>query len=148
MLAVWTTMTACESRGDESSAEPGATTQGAFPNPVEARDVRPTSTRLGEAPEPVSPVGSAEFDHFPRHTVLVWRDVPGAQSYIVEISYCSSGQPCEDSTSTVLGRAAARGNAYAFDFVGANHGRWRVQAVDSTGAAGPLSSWSGFRYRR
>jgi len=33
-------------------------------------------------------------------------------------------------------------------FVGAQPGRWRVQAVDGAGKAGSMSEWREFRYTR
>jgi hypothetical protein len=118
-----------------------------FPGAVSDEVRHPSSTRITVAPIPASPPEGAAFDHFPRFTVLTWNDVAPARSYLVEVEYCRQGG-CVDSTALRLGRAEARGNAYAFDFVGAQPGRWRVRALDSTGAAGPPSSWMSFIHKR
>jgi len=40
------------------------------------------------------------------------------------------------------------GTTCRFSFVGAQPGRWRVQAVDGMGNAGPTSAWSYFKFTR
>lgn len=144
MSAIVTLLAACSAENRGEVRDPN---RGQFPGGISDDVSFPTSNLISAAPSPVSPPDGARYDHFPRHTVVVWTHVPGATSYLVEIQFCPS-TGCSDSTATRLGRATAYGNAFGFDFVGSQPGRWRVQGIDSSGAVGPLSAWSGFTYQR
>jgi hypothetical protein len=144
IASLFALLPACSSPAADSPDTGSA--EARFPNPILDDSARAQSTAVS-APVPMSPPDSATFEYFPRHTVLSWSDVPRARSYIVEVQICSA-TACNDSVARPLGKARAFGNAYAFDFVGANAGRWRVQAVDSAGAVSPPSAWSHFAHRR
>ena len=94
------------------------------------------------APTPRSPRHGAIFDDFPRRTVLQWSAVPTATAYQLEIQYSSRGK------WSALTKPKVRGTSHSFNFVGAQPGRWRVHAIDSTEEAGEWSEWQEFRYTR
>ena len=98
------------------------------------------------APRPVAPPNGTVFNHYPRETVLQWEAAPGAASYKVEIDFRSNNWASETGQSQI--QAGVRTTHYAFDFVGAQPGRWRVWAVDADDREGPKSQWWEFRYSR
>lgn len=121
----------------------------------------PASLAVGNAPaQPIS-IGAAtlaavtlaspedghRFSSFPRTTTLTWHAVPGATHYKVEVEYAS---PAPGGGTTWLPLTALRvpGTSATFDFVGRQPGRWRVTALDASGAhqASPPSAWRGFIY--
>jgi hypothetical protein len=97
-------------------------------------------------PIAISPADGQRYARFPRTTTLSWQGVPGATSYRVEIDYSwpSAGQPAWSPQV----RDQTEATAYTFDFVGSQPGRWRITALDSTGARAesPPSAWRGFDY--
>jgi hypothetical protein len=100
------------------------------------------------APPLVSPADGAEFDIFPRTTVLDWESVPGATGYVVYVDRYGC-EPYTDWCSAFgWGYLSQHTNdtTWQFDFVGSGSGRWRVAAVGSDGRAGPFSEWRGFMY--
>jgi hypothetical protein len=62
---------------------------------------------------------------------------------MVEVQYCETSN-CSVAHDLLFQRVNT--SAHTFSFVGAQPGRWRAWAVDSTGAGGVASGWSGFRY--
>jgi len=101
------------------------------------------------APAPKSPKHRAVFSHYPRRTVLEWSPVRGAKSYRVEIDVSSGGRwGMESRNKSFYGVKTVQGTRYTFNFVGAQPGRWRVWAVDSSGREGVATSWQEFRYTR
>jgi WD40 repeat protein/TPR repeat protein len=118
----------------------GNPTAGASPG------VAPQANASLAVPQQVSPAEGRVFDDYPRHTTLEWTTVAGAASYGVEVDmfaerWCSQAPPCRTLRSTGLTTTS-----YAFDFFGAQPGRWRVWAIDDTGREGPVSAWRTFRY--
>jgi hypothetical protein len=101
---------------------------------------------LAAAPTPLSPADGSVFSIFPRTTTLTWSAVAGATSYVLEIEFC---QPPDISTCPSTGSpytpVTLTGTSYTFDFVGAQPGRWRVQAVNAGGSTG-FSAWTHFIY--
>jgi hypothetical protein len=98
------------------------------------------------APDLLSPDDGATFDHFPRHTVLAWRTVPGAVTYEAEVQClhcCGRGRWCPDERAQDL-----TSPQFSFRFTGAQPGRWRVRAVTDKGVAGHWSEWREFEYLR
>jgi hypothetical protein len=97
------------------------------------------------APQAQSPADGAVFNVFPRKTALRWSSPPGAVGYLVQVQH-------EDPTSPTGWRPLllrrVPDTAIAFDFVGAQAGRWRVWAIDESGLAGPSTAWMKFRYLR
>jgi hypothetical protein len=80
--------------------------------------------------------------------------VPGDTAYLqygVEIDCyhcCESNRWCTDVGETWRVEQVS-GTSYTFDYVGAQPGRWRVWAIDtSTGAQSPKSGWWEFEYLR
>jgi hypothetical protein len=106
----------------------------------------PVSATLA-APKLVSPPDGAVFGTFPRETTVVWGEVPGAAAYIVEWDY-KDGPAWASERSGQFGSIRATEPAATFRFIGAQPGRWRVWAMDASGAAGPKSEWREFRYTR
>ena len=89
----------------------------------------------------VSPANNTVFYHYPRNTTLAWKLVAGADSYLVEIQYYSDGWHnwYNETVSSAL---------YTFSFIGDQPERWRVTALDGTGAwnDSTLSNWWTFDY--
>jgi len=102
-----------------------------------------TTAAVLRAPVQVSPANGRVFNRFPRSTVLNWNSVPGAVAYRVEVQYFSSGRW---SVNYINKRVST--SQYAFTFVGAQRGRWRVWAISGNGTAGRKSPWRTFRYTR
>jgi hypothetical protein len=95
-------------------------------------------------PTLVLPADGAVFDIYPRTTILTWDSVPYADSYLVEVQ----GQNDVDLQWWNWRSDTVTGTSYTFDFAGAQPGRWRVTALDSTGirASSDPSDWWGFSY--
>lgn len=103
------------------------------------------------APQPLSPANQSRFSHYPRNLTLRWKAVANAKSYTVEIdclNCCARGKWCSDIGKTFKRIPSLTSTQYKFQFVGAQAGRWRVQAVDRNGKAGKQSQWSNFRFTR
>lgn len=91
-----------------------------------------------DTPILVSPANNITFYHYPRNTTLAWKPVAGADSYLVELQYYSHGWYAwySDTVSSA---------SYTFSFIGDQPGRWRVTALDSTGAwndSAPSDWWT------
>ncbi len=113
--------------------------------PSMSAGVSPRESAALGAPQLLSPPDGAVFNAFPRTTTVTWSPVPGAAAYVVEWDYqYRSVWASEDNHA--LGTMRVTSPAATFGFVGAQPGRWRVHAVDATGAAGPKSEWRLFRY--
>jgi hypothetical protein len=103
------------------------------------------------APVQLAPANGAVFNNYPRKTTLVWKPVPGAAKYAVEIdcmSCCQAGKWCTDAGTTWKVVQNINANQYTFDFVGAQPGRWRVWAIGPNNQPGPKSPWWEFRYTK
>jgi hypothetical protein len=105
------------------------------------------------APVQVSPDDAAEFNFYPRKTILRWEGVSGAISYRVEIDYCDGRvkgrRSCVDPQPHYIeghNPTNTRATSYEFNFVGAQPGRWRVWALDEKGEEGFKSPWRTFFY--
>jgi tetratricopeptide (TPR) repeat protein len=100
------------------------------------------------APKLVSPAAGTVFSIYPRETALVWSEVPGAMSYVVEWDYKGSDAWASEQrgTSGVMIRSAT--TTAAFNFIGAQAGRWRVWGVDANGMEGTKSEWREFSYAK
>jgi hypothetical protein len=97
-------------------------------------------------PALISPAEGARFWHYPRTTTLVWKAVPGASQYQIEIDHGvkeASGIAWQGSYYTFV-----TGTSHTFDFVGSQPGRWRVTALDTTQAYQPSkpSPWHTFDF--
>lgn len=103
------------------------------------------------APQLISPANQSRFSHYPRNLTLRWKAIANAKSYTVEIdclNCCARGKWCSDIGKTFKRIPSLTSTQYKFQFVGAQAGRWRVQAVDRNGKAGKQSQWSNFRFTR
>lgn len=105
------------------------------------------------APVQTGPDDNAEFDHYPRRTLLKWQPVEGANSYRIEIDYCQGAlkdrRSCIDPQphhNTGRDSTGINTTIYEFNFVGAQPGRWRVWAIDKKGQEGFKSPWRTFFY--
>lgn len=99
-------------------------------------------------PIQLSPADGSIFDHYPRTTTLEWEDV-GAMSYTVEIDCyhcCGNNQWCTDIGETWKIKPDIRTTSYAFNYVGAQPGRWRVWAVNANDQESVKSGWWYFEY--
>lgn len=102
-------------------------------------------------PKLISPADNSTFTHYPRTLRLRWRPVNTAVSYNVEIdcmNCCARRKWCSDVGRKFKQVNDLKDTSYKFNFVGAQPGRWRVQAVDVNGKSGLYSQWSGFKFTR
>lgn len=103
------------------------------------------------APQIISPRNNSTFNHYPRTLTLRWKPISNAVNYNVEIdcrNCCASGKWCADVDRIFKHVEALQNTYYKFNFVGAQPGRWRVQAVDNKGIKGRHSQWNYFRFTR
>ena len=92
----------------------------------------------------------SEFEIYPRVTSLKWKAVDGAVGYLVEIMACSSSNPANCFSHPMIEQTTRETTEteYTFNFIGAQPGKWRVMAVDSTGKPGMPSGWWAFSYKK
>ncbi len=102
------------------------------------------------APVPQSPASGSEFDIYPRVTTLKWQSVDGAARYLVEIMACSSSNPANCFSHPMIEQTTRETTSteYVFNFIGAQPGKWRVMAIDSSGKTGMPSDWWTFSYKK
>lgn len=96
-----------------------------------------------------SPGNLATFDHWPRATTIVWLAVDDSSrpvTYNVEIEYWGKNTSNWYSDVTNYCSHITTELSCSFNFVGAQPGRWRVQAVDAAGNKGAFSAWRVFEY--
>ena len=98
------------------------------------------------APSLLSPAPGTVFGHFPRDTMLVWGEVPGAVSYVVEWDYKGADTWASEQRGTQGALIKTTQPVANFKFIGAQPGRWRVWAIDAAGQPGPKSDWREFSY--
>ena len=99
-------------------------------------------------PALLSPAAGATFSHYPRETKLLWSEVPGALSYIVEWDYKGADAWASEQRGTPGVKLRTSQPTVTFNFIGAQAGRWRVWGVDSKGVEGAKSDWREFTYTR
>ena len=115
-------------------------------DPAAASELIVTAT--GATASDLIKINSFTFDHFPRFTTLIWRPVAGATSYDLQIDF---GQSCTAGTAICsqwnpYPVVTTPNTGYAFEFIGAQPGRWRVAARDAAGAIISTSEYVYFRY--
>ena len=107
-----------------------------------------TMFRQLSTPVPISPANNIIFYHYPAETTLAWGMVPGASGYYIEIdSYDAVGKYWTPyKYENIPGGEASY---YNFQFVGAQVGRWRVQALCASGyfLNSEFSPWRKFTYK-
>ncbi len=129
---------------------PQAAAQPAHVKPMIATPMYFNMTQL-TAPQIISPQNNSIFSHYPRKLTLRWKPVNNAAAYNVEIdclNCCAAGKWCTDIGRKFKLVKALHNTYYQFNFVDAQPGRWRVQAVDKKGKAGKKSQWDNFRFSR
>lgn len=116
-----------------------------------------TATRVHDhrsglpAPRLLSPANHKRFNHYPRNLTLRWQAVANAKNYTLEIdclNCCARGKWCTDVGKKFKRVPGLTRSHYKFQFVGAQAGRWRVQAVDKNGKPGRKSQWYNFVFTR
>ena len=100
------------------------------------------------APKLLSPEPHVTFSHYPRQTTLVWAELPGAVSYVIEWDYKGADAWATEQRGGpgVILRSAQP--SVTFNFIGAQDGRWRVWALDAQGREGAKSDWREFTYTK
>lgn len=99
----------------------------------------------------LSPVAGAQFDQFPRTTLLQWAPTQGAANYRVEIEAYNLRTNQWFTLLGILGfpkEIQLKETQFQFNFPGKQRGRWRVFAVDQRGVLGTPSEWREFNYLR
>lgn len=117
------------------------------PSPVAGNDQSNSSVaapaNAAKGPVLLEPRDGSIFSIFPRTTELSWSATPTAASYAVEIQ-------CEIPSGKWVGLEPllreTMTTSYTFDFVGAQQGRWRVEAIDADGFVIGESTWWYFTY--
>jgi tetratricopeptide (TPR) repeat protein/thiol-disulfide isomerase/thioredoxin/outer membrane lipoprotein-sorting protein len=128
----------------------GGLIEGVPPAPPAMTPLKP-SDAIDEslaAPELVLPADQVVFDSYPRKTVCEWKASPGAVSYVLQWDYQFDGLWRLDQQNGEGFGYAVNGTTYAFNFVGAQPGRWRVWPVGASGTRGKPSEWRTFRYTK
>jgi hypothetical protein len=102
-------------------------------------------------PTQLTPSPNTTFNHYPRNTTLAWASVAdpsGPVTYRVEVQYCQGNvySPYNCVTRSDWCTGALSGTTCNFGFVGAQPGRWRVQAVDNAGNHSAYGDWSTFAF--
>jgi hypothetical protein len=131
------------------SVAPAVLAEGATP------DDRDFQKRI---PRPVNPADGATFDVYPRRTTVSWEPVPGATHYLLDVEILTTIEESRQgrTVSSRRGWTSVAGthvrqrfmeSSGTFDFTGANHGRWRVRAINARGIASRASEWRRFEYR-
>jgi thiol-disulfide isomerase/thioredoxin len=100
------------------------------------------------APRLLSPASRAIFSHFPRETTLLWAEIPGAVSYVVEWDYKGSDTWASEQRGGPGVIMRSTQPTTTFNFIGAQDGRWRVWAMDAQGREGVRSEWREFTYTK
>ncbi len=99
------------------------------------------------APLQVAPAEDAIFAVTPRNTAFEWEPVEGARAYRIEIDCygcCAPNAWCADVGGQTFVQGRIRSTQFNHVFVGAQPGRWRVQAILRGGAETPMSPWREF----
>lgn len=94
------------------------------------------------APQIYYPTHGSEFAHYPRKLKLLWKRVPGASYYVVQLEKKIQGQWYSVGQFSPI--YEDRYDCGVFD---ALEGRWLVYAVSSSGVGGYISNWAEFRWR-
>ncbi len=96
----------------------------------------------------IAPADQADFDVYPRTTRCSWKPLEGAAAYLLQWDYYSNG--AWNSEAKKMGDFGTMTTAteLAFDFVGAQPGRWRVWPFNAKGERGVPSEWRVFRYSK
>ena len=123
------------------------------PDTTSGQSPAATPTRVPEglsAPILQSPADGSEFDIYPRVTTLKWQAVDGAAGYLLEIMACSSSNPANCFSHPMIEQTSRETaeTQYTFNFIGAQPGKWRVMAIDSSGKTGEPSGWWTFSYKK
>lgn len=117
-------------------------------DPATAHELTITASSAGLSDD--IKINSFAFDHFRRFTTLVWHPVAGAATYEVQIDFgngCTDGTALCDLWTPHFGSGTVTPNiGFAFEFVGAQPGRWRVVARDASGTVLSTSAYVYFRY--
>ena len=80
--------------------------------------------------------------------MLVWGEVPGAVSYVLEWDYKGADAWASEQRGTPGVLIKTTQPVANFKFIGAQPGHWRVWAVDAAGQPGPKSDWREFSYTK
>jgi hypothetical protein len=125
---------------------------------IEGGELNLRSEEILPAPKLLTPDEGAVMSHYPRKTTLNWEPVIGAVAYTVEIQYpgpIDSGvAEWNDLTeffshfpgANYVPPVRISTTSFSFNWIGANLGRWRVWAIDSSGKEGIKSQWRRFRF--
>ncbi len=102
-------------------------------------------------PRLVTPKNGKTYYHYPRKTLLKWKPVKGASSYVVEVDCyhcCRYKQWCSTLGHPWLEEKNITNTQFLFEFIGPQTARWRVWAVSASGTDGYKAPWQKFKYRR
>lgn len=91
-----------------------------------------------------SPDNGAVFSHYPRKMTFKWKPYPKAGLYRVRIE---QGYPDSSEWSMVHEIEIAE-TEYVYYFVGAQPGRWRIEAREYGGKSLTVSDWRTFRFTK
>jgi hypothetical protein len=120
-------------------------------SPASEPQSTPTMIPTGIAPPVlVSPADGTVLNDYPRNTTLEWEPVLGAERYLVEIMACSSSNKSNCFSHPMIEKTSRETTetTYAFNFVGAQPGKWRVTAIGTDGKLGIPSDWWTFSYSK
>ena len=102
-----------------------------------------------QKPSLTDPKEGAVFDNYPRKATFSWQPVPQASKYCIEIqSEVKNMDTGKSDWITFWKLFSTETHSKIDNFVGAQQGRWRVTAIDATGATGQCSEWRTFRFTK
>jgi hypothetical protein len=108
--------------------------EGVWINPTPS-GVPVIKTKLA-TPVLVSPENNTHLFNYPRVTTLIWRPVPNADQFIVEIARREGTQWVIEKTTTISAKIPSgkfSSTSFTYTYRSDNDGRWRVTAVNSSG---------------
>tara|TARA_E500000305_G_scaffold108525_1_gene111125 strand:+ start:24246 stop:25307 length:1062 start_codon:yes stop_codon:yes gene_type:complete len=96
-------------------------------------------------PALVSPSDAVTLTPYPRHITFIWKALPGAARYIVEL------EAQDPATGTWFphphdAKSVATDTSLTLEFIGDQPGRWRVIAINEDGVRSKPSAWNEFFY--
>jgi hypothetical protein len=126
--------------GENIAADAAATVSGFYTDPATGGSVAGTELVMN----------SFSFNIFPRNTTLAWNAFPGAVAYhvVVDFGPCSLPASCSSASwaNNGIGNTYTAGLSHTFGFVGAQAGRWRVEALNASGNVINTSAYVYFAY--
>jgi hypothetical protein len=106
---------------------------------------KPTPDNL--VPSPLVPPNGAVLTNLSRSLKLSWAGPPEPSIYLLEVQ-AQNSQGGTWHLLTGLKPLVVRDTSFTLEFIGSQHGRWRVRRITGSGEQGKPSAWQYFYYER